>query len=150
MKLNVSYQTELKGFYYQQSHFRPIPGFPHYFVNARGQVYTAHRRRLLTARQHSTDRNGYLTVSLCEGGVETNQFIHRLVALAFITNPDPTTLVWVNHKNGYKQDNRLSNLEWTTPLENVRHAIRTGLFRQNSDKRPARRAGVPPKRVLTC
>jgi len=51
--------------------------------------------------------------------------IHRLVAQAFIPNPENKSEV--NHRTGLKSDNRLDGLEWTTHLENIRHAIAIGL-----------------------
>ena len=60
-----------------------------------------------------------------DNGVRTSLSIHRIVAKAFLDNPDnkPT----VNHKNGNKLDNRLQNLEWATFSENLQHAYDTGL-----------------------
>lgn len=58
-------------------------------------------------------------------GVRYTESIHVLVARAFIPNPD--NLPEVNHKWGKKFDNRVSELEWTTRLENIRHSFRLGL-----------------------
>ena len=70
-------------------------------------------------------RGGYATCELCgEGGRKLTRFVHRLVAEAFLGESDG---MQVNHKDGDKLNNRLSNLEWVTPSENVRHAIGIGL-----------------------
>lgn len=69
--------------------------------------------------------NLYLQVSLCKNGKSKIFRLHRLLALAFI--PNPLNKPEVNHKNGIKTDNRLSNLEWATKPENAQHAFDMGL-----------------------
>lgn len=69
---------------------------------------------------------GYLQIQLCTiGHKHINKLIHKLVATAFIDNPENKSDI--NHKNGNKLDNRVYNLEWNTQKENNQHAINTGL-----------------------
>ena len=76
--------------------------------------------------------NGYLYVRL---GKSSSKTVHRLVAEAFILNPENKTTV--NHKNGIKTDNRASNLEWATVAENTKHLYENKLQ-------------VNPNRKLSC
>lgn len=71
-------------------------------------------------------KDGYLTVNLSFNSCGSQFAVHRLIALAFIKNV--SSLPYVNHKNGIKTDNRAENLEWVTPLENIKHAIDSGLM----------------------
>lgn len=71
------------------------------------------------------NKYGYLRVNLHKGGKPHFFNVHRLVALAFIPNPDNKPMV--NHKDGNKINNDVSNLEWCTALENSKHATATGL-----------------------
>lgn len=69
---------------------------------------------------------GYPKVSLIKNGVYKMFFIHRLVGLAFISNPENKP--FINHIDGVKENFNLSNLEWCTASENMQHAIKTGLL----------------------
>lgn len=68
---------------------------------------------------------GYFIVTLCSNGKRKNKRVHRLLAEAFLPNPENKELI--NHIDGNKKNNKLSNLEWATPKENTQHAIRMGL-----------------------
>lgn len=68
--------------------------------------------------------NGYLTIQLMmESGDRKTFYIHRLVAMAFIENPNPDILVEVNHKNLKRNDCFSENLEWVTKRENIIHEL---------------------------
>lgn len=71
------------------------------------------------------DRQGYLTCRLCLQGEQKYSVIHKLVAKAFIPNPNDKPQV--NHIDGIKWNSVLTNLEWVTRSENARHADNTGL-----------------------
>lgn len=67
-------------------------------------------------------------------GIRKNFLVHRLVAIEFIPNPD--NLPEVNHKNGKRDNNFQSNLEWVTTSDNQKHAIRTGLKLVHHENHP--------------
>ena len=95
--------------------WKPIPGYENeYLVSDEGEVWSIRRNKAL---KPNTDRYGYLYVVLSVCGKRKTLKIHRLVASAYIDNPlnKPT----VNHLNGNRSDNRVSNLEWATPKEQV-------------------------------
>ena len=96
-----------------------IKGHPGYYVTDTGYVYsrnyakTGRIKKLAVSKKY----NGYLGVTL---EAHVYKSVHRLVAEAFIPNPD--NLPQVNHKNGNKEDNRVENLEWSTCKDNIRHS----------------------------
>lgn len=75
---------------------------------------------------------GYLKVVLCKNGEHKQHMIHRLVAEAFIPNPERKETV--NHIDGNKKNNSVDNLEWNTYSENLKHAYKNGLNCWNSKK----------------
>ena len=69
--------------------------------------------------------SNYLAVTLAKGETSRKYYIHVLVARAFIPNPENKPEV--NHKLGNRYDNRVSELEWATRSEQMKHAVRLGL-----------------------
>lgn len=95
--------------------WRSISGFEGlYEVSSYGNVRSlcAGRWRCEMMRKPVPDKDGYLTVNLKKDGKYTNTKIHRLVATAFLQNPD--NLPEVNHKDENKANNHVENLEWCT------------------------------------
>ena len=86
-------------------------------------VIVSHRGRVLS---HQIDRKGYHRVVLIAGRKRRlHTGVHRLVALTYLSNPEGKPEV--NHKDGDKSNNHVSNLEWCTSAENVQHSARLGL-----------------------
>lgn len=105
---------------------KDIPGYEgRYSVTKEGKVFT-HGRRKRFLKPH-TNKLGYNTVSLWSSQTNRNtRTVHRLIAKTFIPNPDNKP--FVNHIDGNKTNNSVSNLEWVTPIENSQHASRAGLL----------------------
>lgn len=92
-----------------------------YYVTPNGNVENSQHHRM-----RQTDNGcGYKIVGFSSGGKRKNFYVHRLVAWAFLPNQDK--LPEVNHKDGNKSNNNVSNLEWVTGKENIQHALRNGL-----------------------
>jgi len=95
---------------------------PNYLVDEQGFVYNLKGDLKFTR----PNRDGYNTVNLWNNNKPTCYAVHRLVAEAFIPNPDNKPCV--NHKDCNKMNNRVDNLEWCTYSENLRHAIDNDLI----------------------
>lgn len=96
-----------------------------------GRVWSMATKRFLTPHFQGS---GYLFVTLFADGKRKQQYIHRLVAQAFIPNEENKSDV--NHIDGNKVNNHRSNLEWTTRSENLIHAHKKGFLNQS-------RTGIP-------
>lgn len=100
--------------------WKSVVGFEeHYLVSDSGQIWSLRRHKALKPK---IDRYGYEVVGLSANGKLHHRTIHRLVARAFI--PNPNNLPTVNHINEDKTDNRVSNLEWASIADNDNHGTR--------------------------
>lgn len=99
-----------------------IEGYENYQVSNLGRVkslrnrYGTYREKIL---KQGKMKNGYLCVKLCKEGKMKICYVHRLVANAFIPNPNGYRCV--NHKDEDKTNNRVDNLEWCTQKYNVNY-----------------------------
>lgn len=91
-----------------------------YVINNYGEIYRVKSSGKLKIMKYQIDSDGYFTVVLHLDGVGYFRRVNRLVALAFIENPDNKPEV--NHIDGNKQNNIVENLEWVTAKENIVHA----------------------------
>jgi len=102
---------------------RPVPGYEgRYSVTGGGHVisWAGRRGRGGHYLKQMRSPNGYLRVRLYDGNGNSELcFVHRLVAMAFIPNPEGKPQV--NHKNGDKSCNGRWNLEWVSASENLQH-----------------------------
>ena len=118
--------------------WRPILGAPDYEVSSLGQVRSYKRwgggmyrasetvdtPRLLRPKLGKRGK-GYLSVALAVQGRKKHLRVNRLVALAFLPNPD--NLPEVGHRDNNKLNNRVDNLEWTTQVDNTLHTFVSGV-----------------------
>ena len=96
-----------------------------YSVSTEGEVRKDTTNYILS----QSSQQDYKFVGLIINGRQKRMRVHRMVALAFIDNPDNKP--YVNHINGNRSDNNVENLEWVTPSENTQHAVDTGLFKSS-------------------
>lgn len=112
-----------------------IKDYPLYNISSSGDVTNIKSLKTLKPQINNC---GYHRVELCGGGNKKKFFIHRLVAIQFI--PNPYSHPQVNHKDGIKTNNDVSNLEWCDASHNHKHSYKelgrkpTKLFDANNGK----------------
>ena len=105
-----------------------IENHPSYFISNFGRVFSKKSNKVMKNRVVS--KNGYQQITLDNSQL----LVHRLVAQAFIPNPDNKPQI--NHIDGNKENNAVDNLEWCTNKENCEHAIKTKLHTFESISKP--------------
>ena len=100
---------------------RSHPEYKNIYVSYDGIIYSYKRKSFYELKQ-SDNGCGYFRVGI---GHENPQYVHRLVAETFISNPEQKSEI--NHKDGDKNNNNYRNLEWVTKSENAKHAFAFGL-----------------------
>lgn len=123
---------------------KPCKGFEGlYEVDSFGNVFSvvhdAHRR--MRKLRSYPNENGYLKVNLYDAsGHCKKKYMHRLVAEAFLPNPENKPNV--NHIDCDVKNNSVENLEWCTQSENIRHAVKLGRYVDNISKWNQKRGDV--------
>jgi DNA-binding transcriptional regulator YiaG len=130
----------------QQEKWLPVNGFEEqYMVSNFGRVKRKFKfnEKFLPGNRN---KDGYLTILLVNKTNRSCQYIHRMVAINFIPNPENKKTV--NHIDGNKENNHIDNLEWATHSENHLHAFKK-LNRKSSTNRYWGRTGkLKPNEVL--
>lgn len=102
--------------------WKVIDDFPRYLISNRGEVFSITSNKVLRV----SINKGYAKVVLCNNATGNNKTIevHRLVAKAFVNNPNPNEFVQVNHKDENTLNNNANNLEWCTAKYNSNYGNR--------------------------
>lgn len=111
---------------YQVSNLGKIRSLDRYRYN--GISYYIQKGKILKLQD---DKNGYKVINLYKDKKVKNFKVHRIVAQAFIPNPENKEQI--NHIDGNKNNNQITNLEWCNCTENVRHAFTNNLMTQHNN-----------------
>lgn len=106
-------------------------GYKDYAIDEDGNIYSG-KKYYKGLRLSPRNRNGYLAVTLRKDGKAKSFNIHRLMAIVFLPHNENLADLHVNHIDGNKKNNKLGNLEWSSPKENAQHREKLGLQKRIS------------------
>lgn len=123
--------------------WREIPGYPGYLASNTGLIKSLPKPRRTWEKvlKPNIKKDGYSETVVYLNGKPNFMKTHRLIAMAFIDNPEGKPEI--NHKDGNKLNNCVENLEWVTPSENQKHAYRAGLQKVSGN-------AISGKKAIRC
>src|SRR3990167_9928231 len=115
-----------------EEEFKIIPGYSRYRISQLGRLRVLSKSGCLTYMNPWLTKWGYLQIKLVsDDGNTKHQSLHRLIATTWLPN-NKSFKTDINHKNGIKTDNRITNLEWVSKSENTQHAHTLGLCKSST------------------
>lgn len=114
----------------KRAYWRPIKGYPDYDISNFGEISSNKFNKRIRLKP-GKNSSGYYVVHLSKNKISKMFLLHRLVAENFIENKNKYPQI--NHIDGTKSNNQVTNLEWVTSKQNMKHAWQTGLY-ENSRK----------------
>lgn len=114
--------------------WKNVVGYPNYQISNMGNVKSLNYNNTGKEKILKPFKNykGYLQVALHQQNKRKFYYVHRLVAMAFIDNPN--NLKQINHRDECKTNNNVTNLEWCTPKQNINYGTRNQRVRESNSK----------------
>ena len=114
---------------FDNEEWRAVPGYEGFYeISNLGRIRNIKKSHILNTYMQ---KNGYKAIVLCRNKMHKHWLVHRLVAQAFIPNPNNWPVI--NHINEIKDDNRVGNLEWCTRSYNSRYGNRVKKFLEHTN-----------------
>lgn len=118
---------------------KKVKGFEKYLVNRKGDIFNTKLNRRMTPHE----KDGYLWMQLNENGKRKYKSVHRMVAEAYIPNPENKRCI--NHKDFNRKNNHYLNLEWVTDSENLNHTYKNG--RGETQRENCKKLGIKCRKL---
>jgi len=97
-----------------------------YLINKQGEIYGIKNKRII--KQHTNKNSGYYQINLCKNGIRKLYYLHRLLAIQYIPNPEGKPLI--DHMDRNRQNNSLDNLRWANKSENGLNVNKKGYIQE--------------------